>query len=436
MAAWTLLITAPPAPDPGTLDSYVCTPNVKWVPTGNVVQVPNVDSDAMSDADLGSPSGLRASNRERILALLRARGPMSQADLARASGLSPATISGIARELREAGWLEDEDADGPARGRALALSRSAGVAVGIDFGHSHVRVAVADLAHTVLAEAAEPLDVDHEADEGVALAGRLVRRLLDEVGVAADRVTGVGMGLPGPLRRDSGEVGDSAILPGWIGARPEALMHAELGLPVRVENDANLGALAEIVWGAGRDCSDLVYVKVATGVGAGLVLNGRLYHGAGGTAGEIGHVTIDDAGPVCRCGNRGCLEAFAGAEAVLEPLRRRHGDRLTQRQVVLQAQAGDVGCRRVIADAGRALGRAVAGTCNLLAPERVLVGGELAQAGDLLLEPLREAVARSAIAATREVPVLAGVLGERAEVLGAVALRESQRFVAAPERVV
>ena len=116
-------------------------------------------------------------------------------------------------------------------------------------------------------------------------------------------------------------------------------MQAELGLPVRVENDANLGALAEIVWGAGRDCTDLVYVKVATGVGAGLVLNGRLYHGAGGTAGEIGHVTIDDGGPVCRCGNRGCLEAFAGAEAILEPLRRRHGDRLTLRQVVVQAQA-------------------------------------------------------------------------------------------------
>ena len=150
-------------------------------------------------------------------------------------------------------------------------------------------------------------------------------------------------------------------------------------------------------------------------------------------------MTIDEAGPVCRCGNRGCLEAFAGAEAVLEPLRRRHGDRLTLRQVVA---SGPGGRRRAagacIADAGRALGRAVAGTCNLLAPERVLVGGELAQAGDLLLEPLRDAVGRSAIAATREVPVLAGVLGERAEVLGAVALvlRESQRFVAEPERVV
>jgi predicted NBD/HSP70 family sugar kinase/biotin operon repressor len=384
--------------------------------------------------DPPAPSGVRASNRDRILALLRARGPMSQADLARASGLSPATISSIARELREDGWLDESDGETPARGRALALNRSAGVAVGIDFGHSHVRVAIADLAHTVLAEAEEALDVDHEAHEGVALAGRLVRALLDEVDVGTDRVTGVGMGLPAPLRRDTGEVGDSAILPGWIGARPEELMRTELGLAVRVENDANLGALAEIVWGAGRGCTDLVYVKVATGVGAGLVLNARLYHGSSGTAGELGHMTIDEGGPVCRCGNRGCLEAFAGAEAVLEPLRRRHGERLTLRQVVLQAQAGDVGCRRVVADAGRALGIAVAGVCNLLAPERVLVGGELAQAGEVLLEPLRASLGRSAIAATREVPVLAGVLGERAEVLGAVALvlRESQRFVAEP----
>jgi predicted NBD/HSP70 family sugar kinase len=127
------------------------------------------------------------------------------------------------------------------------------------------RVAIADLAHTILAEADEPLDVDHEADEGIGLAGRMVRELLHDVGVSYDRVTGVGMGLPGPLRRDTGEIGDSAILPGWIGARPQALMSEELGSEVRVENDANLGALAEIVWGAGRGCSELVYVKVLGG---------------------------------------------------------------------------------------------------------------------------------------------------------------------------
>jgi predicted NBD/HSP70 family sugar kinase len=205
-------------------------------------------------------------------------------------------------------------------------------------------------------------------------------------------------------------------------------------MPVRVENDANLGALAEIVWGAGRDCSDVVYVKAATGIGAGLVLRGRLYHGFAGTAGELGHLTVDDSGPVCRCGNRGCLEAFAGAEAIVEPLRRRYGDDMTLRRVVALAQEGDLGCARVVADAGTALGLAIAGVCNLLAPERVIIGGELAQAGELLLEPVREMVRRSAIAATRQTTVSAGVLAERAEVLGAVALvlRESERFVAEP----
>jgi predicted NBD/HSP70 family sugar kinase len=385
----------------------------------------------MSTSHPGSPSELRAANIERVRALLRSVGPMTQAELARASGLSPATVSSIAHELRDGGWLEQ---GGGPRDR-LVLSRSAGVAVGVDFGHSHVRVAVADLAHTVVGEAEEPIDVDHSAAHGIALAGQLVRRLLDEAGVGAEQVTGVGMGLPGPLRGDSGEVGDSAILPGWIGTRPEALLHDELGLPVRVDNDANLGALAETVWGAGRGCSDLVYVKAATGIGAGLVLGGRLYHGAAGTAGELGHLPVDEAGPICRCGNRGCLETQAGAEAVLEPLRRRRGDGITLRDVVAMAAAGDHACRRVVEDAGRALGRGVAGACNLLGPERVVVGGELAQAGELLLEPLRGALRRAAIGSMREVPVVAGVLGERAEVLGGVALvlRGSDRFVAEPQ---
>jgi predicted NBD/HSP70 family sugar kinase len=383
-------------------------------------------------SDPTSPADLRQSNRERLLHLLRSHGAMTQAQLARASGLSPATVSSIARELREEGWVDDVGTGG--KRTALSLSRTAGVAVGIDFDHSHVRVAIADLAHTVLAEASEPLDVDHEAEEGIGLAGKLVRELLHDVGVSPDRVTGVGMGVPGPLRRDTGQIGDSAILPGWIGARPEAMMSEELGLDVRVGNDANLGALAEIVWGAGRGCSELLYVKVASGVGAGLVLNGRLYEGHAGTAGEIGHVTVDESGPVCRCGNRGCLEVYAGAEAVLDPLRRRHGASITLRQVIALAQEGDLGCQRVIADAGRSLGLAIAGTCNLLAPERVIVGGELAAAGEILLDPLRTVAQRAAIASLRATPVLQGVLGERAEVLGAVALvlRESRRYVAEP----
>jgi predicted NBD/HSP70 family sugar kinase len=368
--------------------------------------------------------------------LLRGQGPMTQAELARASGLSPATVSSIVRELRDGGWLDEAPEGAGAGRRTLALSRSAGVAVGVDFGHSHVRVAIADLGHHVLAEEDRPLDVDHEAAEGVALAGTMVRRLLERAGADRRRVTGVGVGLPGPLRRDTGEVGDLAILPGWVGAHPRELLQQELGLPVSVENDANLGALAELVWGAGRGCSELVYVKVASGVGAGLVLGGRLYQGHLGTAGEIGHLTIDESGTICRCGNRGCLETLAGAEAVLEPLRRRSEHRPALREVIALARAGDAGCVRVIADAGCALGQAIGAACNLLGPQRVVVGGELAQAGDVLLDPARAMLRRSGIAATRDVPIVPGVLGERAEALGAVALvlRESRRSVAGPDK--
>jgi predicted NBD/HSP70 family sugar kinase len=380
----------------------------------------------------GSPTGLRAANRDRILRLLRTRGAMTQAELARASGLSPATVSSIARELRDGGWLKGGEAGG--RGTALVLDGAAGIALGIDFDHDHLRVAVADLAHTILAEAEEPLDTDHAAHEGIALAGRLVRGLLAQAGVAPERVAGVGMGIPGPLPAAGGAIGDSAILPAWIGIEPGALMSSELGIDVLVENDANLGALAECVWGAGRGHSDVLYVKAGAGVGAGLMLGGRLHRGARGTAGELGHLTIDPSGPVCRCGNRGCVEALTGAEAIVGLLRPRHGASLTLADVIELARAGDHGCRLVIGDAGRTLGLAVAGACNLLAPELVIVGGELAQAGDLLLDPLRAAVRRAGIAAMREIPVTAGVLGERAEVLGAVALAlsESPRYVEDP----
>ena len=211
-------------------------------------------------------------------------------------------------------------------------------------------------------------------------------------------------------------------------------MRRELELDVSVENDANLAALAETVWGAGRGCSNLLYVKISTGVGGGLILGGRLYRGHAGTAGEIGHTTVAETGPICRCGSRGCLETFAGADAILEPLRRRHGADLTIRQVVAFAEAGDAGCQRVIADAGVALGRAIADACILLAPEQVVIGGDLARAGDLLLDPIRAAVSRATIGAVREIPVTTGTLGERADVLGAVALvlRDSERFVAQP----
>ena len=220
------------------------------------------------------------------------------------TGLSRSTVSTLVSDLIERGLVgEQGEATGAAHGAhggrppvPLALERSAGAALGIDFGHTHVRVAVADLSHEVLAEAGRELDVDHSAAEGLDAAAEVVEAVLAEAGVGKDRVLGVGMGLPGPISRSTGAVGSSSILPGWVGVDAAREMSERLGLPVRVENDANLGALAELVWGAGQGDSDIVYIKLASGIGAGLVLGGRLYRGAGGTAGEIGH-TLSRARP-------------------------------------------------------------------------------------------------------------------------------------------
>jgi len=290
-----------------------------------------------------------------------------------------------------------------------------------------MRVAVSDLSSRILAEREQQLDTDHVAHEGLDAAAELVGELLAEAGVDEARVIGAGMCLPGPIHRPTGVVGSTAILPGWVGVAAAEEMHRRLELPILVDNDANLAALAEAAFGAGRDAKDLVYLMISSGIGAGLVLNGRLYRGAEGLAGELGHVLVDADGPVCRCGNRGCLETFAAARYVLPLLQPSHGPDLTMEGVVRLARDGDPGCRRVIADVGRHIGSGVANLCNLLNPSRVVLGGDLAEAGELVLGPIRESVGRYAIpSAARQLSVLPGALGGRAEVLGALALALSE----------
>lgn len=372
----------------------------------------------------GSQSSLHRANLERVVRAVRLAGSLTQAEIARTTGLSAATVSNIVRELRDNGTVQvTPTSSGGRRARSVSLSGDAGIVVGVDFGHSHLRVAVGNLAHQVLAEQSEPIDVDASAAEGFDRAEQLVGQLIEATGIGRDKVIGVGVGVPGPIDIASGVLGSSAILPGWGGVNPREELAVRLGMPVHVDNDANLGALGELVWGGGRGVKDLAYIKVASGVGAGLVINGRIYRGPGGTAGEIGHITLDESGPVCRCGNRGCLETFTAARYVLELLRASHGPELTVPKMVQLAREGDPGCRRVIADVGRHVGMGVANLCNVLNPSRVVLGGDLAEAGELVLGPIRESVARYAIpSAARQLSVVPGGLGARAEVLGALAL--------------
>ena len=382
------------------------------------------------EEDRGSPPSLRAPNRLRVLQALQVLGVTSRADLARRTGLSRSTVSTIVAGLQAEGIVVDRDPDPDVRvagggGRPpalIALDPGAGLAIGIDFGKRHLAVALADLSHELVAEEWRDMPDDYAAEEGMERAAELVELLLDGAGAESGRVLGVGMGLPGPVHR-SGVVGSSAILPGWAGTHAAERMGARLDMKVWLRNDANLGALAESVWGAGRGVGGLVYLKLATGIGAGIVLDGRLFEGAGGTAGEIGHTSLDETGDICRCGSRGCLETYASGTAIASLLSRSLGETLTLDDVLERAVRGEPGCRRALADAGRHIGAAVADLCNLINPERIVVGGSMAVAGDMLLDPLREAVGLRAIpSAAEDVQIVPGELGERAELLGAVAL--------------
>ena len=368
----------------------------------------------------GSPSAWRNANRERVVAVLREQGAMTQAEIVRTTGLASATVSNIVAELRDEGVLERRDSSPRA---PLYFGQRAGLVVGMDLDHRRLRVIVADQSHTVLAELVQEMDVDHQAAEAMQRAREMTDDLLDKIGAQRSNVIAAGMGLSGPIDPQTGEVASSAILPGWVGVRAGDAMSAALELPIRVDNSANLAVLGESVWGAARGCRHVAFVQVGTGIGAGLLLEGRLYRGTYGTVGEIGHTIVDPGGALCRCGSRGCLETVAGLESLVEAARRQHGPTFDADDFLALITAGDIGARRLVSDAGAAVGAAVATLCNLLCPQRVVIGGQLAATGDVLLDPLRRAVARDAMERVAQVvQIVPGELGDRAETMGAIAL--------------
>jgi predicted NBD/HSP70 family sugar kinase len=375
---------------------------------------------------------LREGNRRAITGLLTSDGPMSRADLARGSGLSRTTVSSLVTDLIARGLvIETADRGQPHKGGSgrppllVALSTPGGAVAGVDIGHRHVRVVAADHRGTVLAEELTAVDVDEDGVDALDLAARMVRAVLKAAGLSTSDLHGVGMCVPAPLDRRSARV-RAGILPGWRDLSPGDELHRRLGVPVFADNDANLGALAELSHGAARGAADVVYVKVASGLGAGIVLGGRLHRGATGIAGEVGHVQVGEDGQVCRCGNRGCLETLVAAPRLLEVLQPAYDEELSVERVLELDLAGDAGVRRVLSDAGRAVGRALADLCNSLNPEAVVLGGSLGTSPSLG-DGVRASVDRYAQPDTAAaVRVVSGELGDRAEVVGAVSLAISR----------
>jgi predicted NBD/HSP70 family sugar kinase len=383
---------------------------------------------------------LRQMNRLRVIETLYRQPASSRTELVEGTGLSRATVSTLVDELIRADVVREETGEAARRGSGrrpalLSLVPDAAFAVGLDFGHQHIRVAICDLAGEPVVDDWSPAEVDHAPVESLDLAEELVRSALREAGIGPDLLLGVGMGLAAPINRLTGELDAESILPGWRGIRPAAEMQSRLGVPVQLENDANVGALGEKAFGAGRDVDDLVYVRLSAGIGAGLILGGKPYRGSEGFSGEIGHNLADPTGAICRCGNRGCLETVASPVAVAALLERSTGRPVSVQTLLELVRAGDRGARRAVAEAGEAVGRAVSTLVNLLNPSMVVIGGDLASAGDVLVDPIRASIQRHAVPPAASVQVTAGTLGDRAEVLGAAGLILAQSPHALVRRV-
>ncbi|GEK79471.1 ROK family transcriptional regulator [Agrococcus baldri] len=380
----------------------------------------------------GSQGALRAANEARVVSALRG-SPATQSEIAERTGLAHATVSNIVRDLRERGAVSTAPTVHQGRRASLVtLERAEGpTVVGVDFGRQHVRIAVAADDPIVLVEDEVALAPGHRADESLAIAAERLDELLRDAGLRRADVAAICVGVPCPIDRRTGSILGHSILPEWDGVTRDRIGEA-FGMPVEVANDSDLGAIAERSFGAYSGVDDLIFVKIGTGIGSGLVIGGRLHSGAFGIAGELGHVQVDANGTLCVCGSRGCLETLASARVMAQSLSAAFGRPITTADIVRQAIDGDPATRRVVADAGVAIGRAVANAANLLAPSAVVVGGPLAEAGELLLEPVRDGFRRFALHPLATSTEIAGTtLGSRAEVLGAVTLaRQTARAAA------
>jgi glucokinase-like ROK family protein len=316
--------------------------------------------------------------------------------------------------------------------------------VGVDIGSSHVAVALTDLRGKVLVWEERPHPVSTDPDGTRALAEELVRTCLDRWGRGPERLVGIGVAVPSPVDPRSPEQLSEVALPAWKGRGALSFLQERFGVPVLIDNNANLGALAEHWWGAGQGVDDVAYVKIGTGIGSGYVVAGKLYRGATGAAGEIGHIAIDPQGAPCSCGLRGCLCTLVGAHALIfraASLRSEYpGSTLASGEISLTAiedaaLAGDPLAHRVVREAASHLAIAIASMLNVLNPAVVIIGGGLARVGELLLAPLRTAVrSRSLFWSAASAQIVTSPLGSRAVALGAAtlalesALQDLKRF--------
>lgn len=356
--------------------------------------------------------GVRREDPERprpladaILRLIWQQRRISRVEIAQQARLSRSTVSEVIAELLPTGLIAEVgigESRGGRRPIILEFRDDAAVILGVEMGATHVGVALTDLRGRILAWRSQAHPVRTDPAGSRALIGELCAGCLTD-GAGRRPLVGIGVAVPSPIDPSRPDHLSEVVLPTWAGRLGLEPLSERFGAPLMVDNDANLGALAEHAWGAGRGVEDFAYIKVATGVGCGYVINGEIYRGATGVAGEIGHLAIAPQGKPCICGLRGCLATLVGAQALVEragellteyPTSSLAGRPLASADIESAALAGDPLARRIATEAAEHLGIAVAGLLNMMNPSMVVLGGDLAGLGELLLAPVRETVRR------------------------------------------
>ena len=381
-----------------------------------------------------------------ILRLIRAGAARTRPQLSQAAGLGRSVVTQRVNTLLECSLVEEVGLAASTGGRApreLRLRAEAGVVLVAALGAVTTAIGVADLAGRLLAGSYSPGDIAAGPDAVLATVGDELSRLLADLPNAGP-VYGVGVGLPGPVEFALGRPVSPPIMPGWDGYDVRGALSRRFRAPVWVDNDVNLLALEALRTGRAVGERDVIYVKVSTGIGSGLVSGGALHRGAHGCAGDIGHVAVAEArGVVCRCGNVGCLEAVAGGAALArdgeqaaregrsrllaEALATR--GRLEPLDVTAAARSGDPAALELVSRAGRLIGETLATLVNFFDPSLLLLGGAVAQDGDVMLASVRETVYRRSLPlATRDLRIMMSTPAAEAGLLGAAAMVIDELF--------
>jgi glucokinase-like ROK family protein len=387
--------------------------------------------------------------QSEIMSRVRAEaGPISKARLIEALNFSRGKISAEVARLIEKGLLAEDglaESEGGRRSSLLIIPPSAGLVAAVDIGATSIDVALTTLGSELVAQRGEDADVGEGPLSVLDRVNNLLSQLIDEQSASPRDVLAIGVGVPGPVEQASGLLTVPPIMPGWDRFPIRDAFAGEYAAPVFVDNDVNVMALGEHWGGVAKGVADVIFVKIGTGIGSGIIVGGRLHRGAQGCAGDFGHICVDPDGPVCTCGNTGCLEAMAAAPAIVLQAERcaREGEspllmallqergELTMKGVGEAARRGDYCALTIIRRSGKLIGQTLASAVNVLNPSMIVIGGGVSRVGHALLAEVRSAVyQRSLPLATRNLPVVMSELDDVAGVVGAsvMAAREVLSF--------